>query len=86
MEATQNKENAIINFVYFCFNFPSDFINEAFKEKPKHLQEHLKSKFESYNRKDTRSAVIRFFTELDTENQKILINWIDNNYKAFKHL
>ena len=64
-----------LNFIYFCSNFPHDFIDKAFNS---HLADHLKSKFAG--------DITKFMRELSFDNQSILLQWIEENYnyKGFK--
>lgn len=63
------------HFVYFCFNYPHNFVDEAFKGHM-HLQ-HLKSKFDNcYAKVGSRNVILTFFMELDLNNQEILENYI----------
>lgn len=78
------RVKAMINFAYFCSNYPSDFIEKAFVNEPEKIK-HLKSKFaDAYASAKAIGAVVRFIHELDSENQEILLDWIDKNYTAFE--
>lgn len=78
------RVKAMLNFAYFCSNYPSDFIEEAFKNHPEKIK-HLKSKFaDAYASAKAVGAVTRFVHELDETNQEILLDWIDRNYTAFE--
>ena len=71
---------AVNHFVYFCMNYPSNFM-DAFS----HMREHLQSKYNSiYERVGAKAAMLTFYTELDSENQKALLSWAMNNYKGTK--
>jgi len=71
---------AVNHFVYFCMNYPSNFM-DAFGN----MKEHLQSKFNyAYEKYGSVGAMIRFYTELDSENQKALLSWAMNNYKGTK--
>ena len=68
-------------YVYFAFNFPSDFIEKVWANN--NLMEHIKSKFDGYYNKYGADAVMnRFYVELDRENQQILEDWILKNYSG----
>ena len=70
----------IHNYVYFAYNYPSDFIEKAWAEDPNMVQ-HLKSKFDGFYKQYGAGGVMnKFYTELDNENQKTLEDWIMANY------
>lgn len=76
---------SVINFVYFSLNFTNGFVFKVWKDDP-HLAEHLQNVFyESYKKHGT-MCMINFFSQLDDINQKIFVNWINENYLAFPHL
>lgn len=72
------------NLIYFGFNYPNGFIQKAFEGKvAQHIINHLQSKFNSaYEVYGARAAFNMFFVNLDGENQEILLNWINENYKG----
>jgi hypothetical protein len=72
----------INKYVYFTYNYPSDFIEQAWADNP-NLMEHIKSKFRGYYDKYGAEGVMnRFYVGLDSENQRILEDWILANYKG----
>jgi len=72
----------INKYVYFAYNYPSDFIEQAWADNP-NLMEHIKSKFRGYYDKYGAEGVMnRFYVELDDSNQRILEDWILANYKG----
>lgn len=76
--------HSIINFAYFTANFSNDFIIICWKDEP-YLVDHLTNKFLSFANDSgciTCGGFIRFFFELDRENQIKLANWITDNYKG----
>tara|TARA_R110000803_G_scaffold167356_1_gene230571 strand:+ start:133 stop:366 length:234 start_codon:yes stop_codon:yes gene_type:complete len=74
------NQEAILNFMYFGHNYPSNFISQVWGEG---MANHLQSKFHSmYERKGT-LTFFSWFMELDSTNQGILTNWIEKNYKSF---
>lgn len=80
------KTNAVINFNYFCFNYNSDFIRKVWVNDES-MQKHLTDKFaEAYDSSGPRGVMIKFFTELDQDNQRILVNWVNENYVGFPDL
>ena len=57
----------IHNYVYFAYNYPSDFIEKAWAEDPNMVQ-HLKSKFDGFYKQYGAGGVMnKFYTELDNE-------------------
>lgn len=80
------KTNAVINFNYFCFNYPSDFIMKVWSNDML-LQKHLTSKFvKCHDSSGARGAMLKFFTELDQDNQRMLVDWVNENYLGFSDL
>ena len=75
-------EKAIINFAYFTYNFPYNFIELCWEND--NIINHLKNKLSSYAQNGVISSkdFIRFFLELDRENQIKLAEWININYKG----
>ena len=70
----------IHNYVYFAFNFPSDFIKKTWAEDP-NMVKHLEDKFSAFYSKYGANGVMnKFYTELDGGNQKKLEDWIMANY------
>lgn len=68
---------AVTHFVYFCLNYPQNFL-DAF---PESSRKHLSGKFDSaYEKAGSYGAMIKFWMELDAENTKIFALWIKNNY------
>ena len=73
--------NSVNHFIYFCFNFPSNFM-DAFSS---HLKVHLSSKWtNAYEKKGSVGAMIYFWSELDGENRRKLATWSKNNYTGTK--
>jgi len=67
--------NSIQKAIYFGYNYPSNFLYEAFSEHSTVAHyHHLQSKWNSS--KD----FFQFFTQLDQDNQAILIEYIENYY------
>jgi hypothetical protein len=82
--AVNNHDNTI-NFMYFLTNHPHDFIKKIW---PDYIGDHIQSKFLGYCKRHTttRNAIVDLFYELDRENQRIMLNWINENYKSFSDL
>lgn len=75
---------SIVNFAYFTANFRSDFILQCWKDRP-HLISHLEVKFLQFAEESgviTAGGFMRFFFELDRDNQIKLATWINENYKG----
>lgn len=71
---------AMLNFTYFCSNYPSNFIEECWKDNP-HMMGHLQNKFnEIYDVKAQPREVLRFVFELDEDNREKFLTWIHKNY------
>jgi hypothetical protein len=69
--------NSVNHFIFFCFNFPNNFM-EAF---PSNLRVHLSEKWsDAYNKKGSVGAMIYFWSELSDDNRKRLANWSKENY------
>jgi hypothetical protein len=73
--------NSVNHFVFFCFNFPDNFM-EAF---PSNLRVHLSEKWsDAYNKKGSVGAMIYFWSELDNQNRRKLADWVKKNYTGTK--
>ena len=71
----------IHKFVYFGYNFPSDFIEKVWEDS--HLVNHLRNKFdEIYARVGAKAVFNYFYINLDRGNQQKLEDWIINNYEG----
>ena len=69
--------NSVNHFVFFCFNFPNNFM-EAF---PIHLRVHLSEKWsDAYRKKGSIGAMIYFWSLLSDDNRKKLADWVRVNY------
>jgi hypothetical protein len=73
--------NSVNHFIFFCFNFPSNFM-DAFSS---HLKVHISSKWvTAYEKKGSVGAMIYFWSELDNQNRRKLADWVKNNYTGTK--
>lgn len=80
-EVTEMNANDIHRFVMFGFNYPPNFIEEAWGDEPM-MKDHLQKKFVDYYNIYGSSAVMnQFWVNLDGKNREILINYINLNYK-----
>lgn len=82
MERTNT--GSVINFIYFTSNFQYDFIERAFNPN---IAAHLRSKFDGIISRSgdgycSLQSFMKFMFELDVENKRILIDWIDENYNC----
>lgn len=67
--------------IYFALNFPHNFIEQVWGEETA-IGKHLRSKFNGYySETNTYGVFVKFFVNLDGENQQILTDWIEN-YKG----
>jgi hypothetical protein len=80
-EAIQEETSSLspINkYVQFCFNYPPNFIQEIFGDN--NVGNHLQSKFDNYYSKHGSIGVMSvFYMELDSDNRKMLEDYILNN-------
>lgn len=73
---------AINKWVYFCYNYQHNFIDEVWKDT-KIMKEHLTEKFrEIYSREGSKSVIQSFYLELDTVNRVKLLSWVLENYNS----
>ena len=77
------NSQSIINFAYFTANFPHNFIEKCW-ENDSYLINHLHDKLitKAENGMISCGSFIRWFFELDRENQIQLTEWINTNYKG----
>jgi hypothetical protein len=67
----------------FCFNYPNGFLDKVFENN--HNASHFEQKFiRAYESASSIGAVNKFFTELSGDNQKLLTDWVYDNYKGSK--
>lgn len=69
-----NDKYAINKWIYFTFNYPYDFIERCWSDKPM-LAKHIRSKFNSYG-----GDLNRLYCELDSGNMNRLLEWVMDNY------
>lgn len=71
---------AINKWVFFCMNYPYNFIEEVWKDE-QWLVNHLKAKFNSiYEDYGSRAVMNTFYCELDGGNKQKLMTWVMDNY------
>jgi hypothetical protein len=70
----------IHKFVMFGYNYPPDFIEQAWADRPD-MAKHFREKFHGYyNKYGSEGVMNAFYVNLDDSNQQILERWIINNY------
>jgi len=66
-------------WVYFCFNYPYDFIEQIWGGE--YICDHLKGKFQMYYDLVGSTGVMnKFYANLDKTNQRRLLQWVIDNY------
>lgn len=72
---------AVINWQYFMYNHKHDWIKECFPSN-----EHIHTKYKHYCEKygNSTDGMFHFFMELDTENQKKMVEYVNTNYVSFQ--
>ena len=70
-----SNNEAVNKYIFFCFNYPYDFINKVWKGYDYMFIKHLENKFKECN-----YEINRFYIELDSEHRAKLLNWIEDNY------
>lgn len=69
----------INKWVYFCFNYPYDFIEQIWGGT--WIERHLRGKFDEYYERVGSSGVMnKFYCNLSQEYQKQLMSWVLANY------
>jgi hypothetical protein len=63
-----------INFMYWLMNYNYGFIAEVWSDEP-WLASHLNEKFKG-------RTILNWFFELDTDNKRKLVNWVNENYSG----
>lgn len=77
----ENYFKIINHFVYFCFNYPDNFLDAWGIDGVGTMREQIKQKFDSaYEKAGATGAIIKFWTDLDSSNRRIFADWIKNNY------
>lgn len=65
----------------FCFNFPYGFIENVYGDNSSHFEMKWIRAYESAG---STGAVNKFFTEMSSNNQMLLTDWVYDNYKGSK--
>lgn len=71
-----NDKRVINKWIFFTFNYPSDFIEKCWSDDP-YLAEHIRYKFEYYS-----CNINRLYCEIDNENKNRLLDWVLENYNS----
>ena len=72
----------ITNFMYFAYNFPMGWIQEAFGEGTS-LANHIDAKWQNLNKRNGHGGtanVFNLFMELSEGNRETLCTWVAENY------
>lgn len=86
MEDVRTKDQlsqmkAMLKYVYFSYNTPERWIEKCFAEEGSVMVNHLQSKYMGYG-----FNVNRFFVELDSHLQHVMLKWIVENYHGADRL
>ena len=69
----------INKWVYFCMNYPYDFIEQIWGGT--WIERHLRGKFDEYYDLVGSSGVMnKFYCNLDKSHQRELLQWVIDNY------
>ena len=68
-----------INFLYFAHNFYAVQLDKIFNALDNY--NHFKSKFETARGNNGTDKFISWFMNLSLDNQLIVTNWVETNYK-----
>ena len=81
------RHDNTINFMYFMSNYRQGFIFDVWKDDSR-LATHLNNKFTvfCYESESSASAFVKWFYDLDRDNQCKLLEWVNENYKSFSNL
>ena len=77
-----NGTDQITNFMFFAYNFPMRWIQEAFGEGTS-LANHIDAKWQNLNRRNGHGGtanVFNLFMELSEGNRETLCKWVAENY------
>mgnify|MGYP007047518138 CR=1 FL=1 len=77
-----NGTDQITNFMFFAYNFPMRWIQEAFGEGTS-LANHIDAKWQNLNKRNGHGGtanVFNLFMELSEGNRETLCKWVAENY------
>lgn len=74
----ENISQSMKDIITFAYNFPTDWIEQAFANEPGYLKQHLRDKFNglSDNKENTAFAFVELLSLLDNKNKRVLIDYI----------
>lgn len=76
-------KEAITKWMYWMWNFESNFVETVFGDEGEMMVRHLQGKFEyAYERYGSYGCIPNFFGELDKKHRDKLIDWVMDNYKG----
>ena len=81
-EPIESGVEQITNFMYFAYNFPMGWIQEAFGEGTS-LANHIDAKWQNLNKRNGHGGtanVFNLFMELSEGNRETLCTWVAENY------
>ena len=81
-EPIESGAEQITNFMYFAYNFPMGWIQEAFGEGTA-LANHIDAKWQNLNKRNGHGGtanVFNLFMELSEGNRETLCTWVAENY------
>lgn len=71
---------AINKWMFFIYNYPSDFIDKVWADEP-YLINHLKGKFNYYyETKGAYGVIPAFYAELDSKHKVKMMSWVMDNF------
>lgn len=99
-ENTKVAMTAINKWFYYAMNYNvvpieiedyagkrTEYLPDCFNAFPKHLRGHLAGKWNAYYEKyGSRAVLMVFYGELDSNNKKLLMEWVLNNYNGEQKL
>lgn len=80
-----NKQTSLIainKWMFFCYNYPYNFIEQVWgKREMFNLTDHLTKKFDAlYQTKGAYGVIPAFYAELDGNNKVKLMEWVMDNF------
>ena len=76
-------KEAITKWMYWMWNFESNFIEKVFGDEGEMMVKHLTRKFSyAYDKYGAYGCIPAFFGELDTTHRNKLIDWVMDNFKG----
>lgn len=76
-------KEAITKWMYWIWNFESDFVKTVFGDEGEWMVKHLQAKFNyAYERYGAYGCIPAFVGELDKNHREKLIDWVMDNFKG----